>query len=113
MPVFAGDVLDVGAPGLGLLLIAPGAGAILSGLPHFRHTISTAAPAASFSRWRVCLVDYIVRCLGRFFAFAPLPILRGRISDHLSLFIATLLQFYTEEHNRGRIMSLFGLISSG
>src|SRR4030095_3243346 len=32
MPVFARDILAVGAPGLGLLLMAPGAGAILGGL---------------------------------------------------------------------------------
>jgi predicted MFS family arabinose efflux permease len=32
MPVFARDILQVGAPGLGLLLMAPGAGAILGGL---------------------------------------------------------------------------------
>jgi hypothetical protein len=32
MPVFALDILLVGAPGLGLLLIAPVAGAILGGL---------------------------------------------------------------------------------
>src|SRR6185436_7703639 len=32
MPVFARDILHVGAPGLGLLLMAPGAGAILGGL---------------------------------------------------------------------------------
>ncbi|MGH9820974.1 MAG: MFS transporter, partial [Pyrinomonadaceae bacterium] len=32
MPVFARDILLVGAPGLGLLLMAPGAGAILGGL---------------------------------------------------------------------------------
>ncbi|MGH7767946.1 MAG: MFS transporter, partial [Candidatus Binatia bacterium] len=32
MPVFARDILGVGAPGLGLLLMAPGAGAIVGGL---------------------------------------------------------------------------------
>jgi len=32
MPVFARDILSVGAPGLGLLLMAPGAGAIVGGL---------------------------------------------------------------------------------
>ena len=32
MPVFARDILQVGAPGLGILLMAPGAGAILGGL---------------------------------------------------------------------------------
>ena len=32
MPVFARDILDVGAPGLGFLLMAPGAGAIVGGL---------------------------------------------------------------------------------
>jgi predicted MFS family arabinose efflux permease len=32
MPVFARDVLQVGAPVLGLLLMAPGAGAIVGGL---------------------------------------------------------------------------------
>ena len=40
MPVFARDILHVGAPGLGILLMAPGAGAILGGLTLASITVS-------------------------------------------------------------------------
>jgi MFS family permease len=114
MPVFARDVLDVGAPGLGLLLMAPGAGAILGGLtlasvtqfprPHqlllflaggFALSIILFAASQNFSLSLLCL----------FFA--------GGFQTTFLSSIATLLQFYTDEHNRGRIMSLFGLINRG
>lgn len=51
MPVFARDILQVGAPGLGLLLMAPGAGAILGGLT----LASVSVPiCATRGRWEKC-----------------------------------------------------------
>jgi hypothetical protein len=87
MPIFARDILHVGAPGLGLFPMAPGASAILGGAhPRIRHTISTAAPTTAFSRWRLCFIHHTIRSLGELSAFAPLAFFRGRISDHLPLF---------------------------
>ena len=86
MPVFACDILHVGAPGLDLLLLAPGAGAILGGL--------TLASVTRFPRPHqlllflagALLVHHTVRCLEKFSALASLPFLRGWISDHLPFF---------------------------
>ena len=114
MPIFARDILHVGAPGLGLLLMAPGAGAILGGLalasvtrfprPHqlllflaggFASSIIVFAASGNFS----------LSLLSLFFA--------GGFQTTFLSSIATLLQVYTDESNRGRIMSLFGLINRG
>jgi len=114
MPVFARDILNVGAPGLGILLMAPGAGAILGGLtlasvrrfpkPHhllfflaagFGTAISLFASSSSF-------------VLSIIFLF----IAGGFQTTFLSA-VAMLLQMHSTESNRGRIMSLFGLINRG
>jgi predicted MFS family arabinose efflux permease len=114
MPVFARDILQVGAPGLGVLLMAPGAGAILGGLtlasvrrlpkPHhllfflaagFGTAIFLFAGSQSFPLSMVFL----------FFA--------GAFQTTFLSSVATLLQMHTSESNRGRIMSMFGLINRG
>ena len=87
MPIFARHILHVGAPGLGLLLMAPGVGRHLRWAhPRIRHTISTATPTTAFSRWRLCFIHHTIRSVGELSAFAPLAFFRGRISDHLPLF---------------------------
>jgi MFS family permease len=114
MPVFARDILHVGAPGLGLLLMAPGAGAILGGLtlasirhfprPHRLLFFLAAGFGLSillfaFSR------DFRLSLLWLFFA--------GGFQTTFLSSTATLLQLQADETNRGRIMSLFGLINRG
>lgn len=111
MPIFARDILHIGAPGLGQLLMARRRRHLRRAHPRIRPTISSAAPTPAFSRWRFCFIHHTIRSLREFSAFAPLAFFRGRISDHLLSSIATLLQGYTDESNRGRIMSLFGLQS--
>jgi MFS family permease len=114
MPVFARDILEVGAPGLGFLLMAPGAGAILGGLTlaSVRHF---PAPhrllfflAAGFG------VSIILFAASRHFLLSLvfLFIAGGFQTTFLSA-TATLLQVHTGEHNRGRIMALFGMINRG
>jgi predicted MFS family arabinose efflux permease len=114
MPVFARDILQVGAPGLGFLLMAPGAGAIVGGL--------TLASTRRFPKpYR--LLFFLAAGFGTsifFFAVSRhfflsllcLFIAGGFQTTFLSV-IATLLQMHTSEHNRGRIMALFGMINRG
>ncbi|HEX2226442.1 MAG TPA: MFS transporter [Candidatus Binatia bacterium] len=114
MPVFARDILEVGAPGLGFLLMAPGAGAILGGL-----TLASArhfpAPhrllfflAAGFGASIIFFAGSRNFGLSLVFLF----IAGGFQTTFLSA-TATLLQMHTGEHNRGRIMALFGMINRG
>jgi MFS family permease len=114
MPVFARDILHVGAPGLGLLLMAPGAGAILGGL--------TLASVQHFPKPHRLLFFLAAGFGTSIFLFAGsrnfslslvfLFIAGGFQTTFLSS-IATLLQVHTNEQNRGRVMSLFGLINRG
>lgn len=114
MPVFARDILAVGAPGLGFLLMAPGAGAIVGGL--------TLASARRFPK-----AHHLLFVLGAGFGSAiilfaasrnfPLSLLflfiAGGFHTTFLSFTATLLQSHADETNRGRIMSLYGLINRG
>ncbi|HEY7558240.1 MAG TPA: MFS transporter [Candidatus Binatia bacterium] len=114
MPVFARDILRVGAPGLGLLLMAPGAGAILGGLtlasvrhypnPHRLLLFLATGFGATIVLFAVSRNFF----LSLFFLF----IAGGFQTTFLST-IATMLQVHADESNRGRIMSLFGLINRG
>jgi len=114
MPLFARDILHVGAPGLGVLLMAPGAGAILGGLtlasitrfprPH-QLLIFLAAGFGSSIMLFAASENFLLSLLCLFFA--------GGFQTTFLSSIATLLQVYTDENNRGRIMSLFGLINRG
>lgn len=114
MPVFARDILQVGAPGLGLLLMAPGAGAILGGLTlaslrHFPkpHKLLFIL-AAGFG------TAIIFFALSQNFALSLVFLfIAGAFQTTFLSSTATLLQLHANENNRGRIMSLFGLINRG
>jgi MFS family permease len=114
MPVFARDILQVGAPGLGLLLMAPGAGAILGGL--------TLASARHFPKPHYLLFTLaagfgsaiIFFAVSRYFPLSLVFLfVAGAFQTTFLSFTATLLQLHADETNRGRIMSLFGLINRG
>jgi MFS family permease len=114
MPVFARDILAVGAPGLGFLLMAPGAGAIVGGL--------TLASVRSFPRAHH-LLFFLASGLGssiiffaasrHFYLSLVFLFIAGGFHTTFLSFIATLLQSHADETNRGRIMSLYGLINRG
>ena len=114
MPVFARDILYVGAPGLGMLLMAPGAGAILGGL--------TLASLRRFPQPHLLLfflaagfgLSILLFAASRSFPFSLLWLFcAGAFQTTFLSSIATLLQVHADETNRGRIMSLFGLINRG
>lgn len=114
MPVFARDILSVGAPGLGLLLMAPGAGAIVGGLtlasarrfPRSHHLLFFLA--AGFG----CAIILFAASRTFFLSLLFLFVAGGFQTTFLS-FTATLLQSHAVETNRGRIMALYGLINRG
>ena len=114
MPVFARDILRVGAPGLGFLLMAPGAGAIVGGLTlasvrHFpkpQHLLFFLA--AGFGSAII-----LFAASSRFLPSLVFLFVAGAFQTTFLSFVATLLQIHSDEGNRGRIMSLFGLINRG
>ena len=114
MPVFAQTILNVGAPGLGMLLMAPGAGAILGGL-----TLASARRFPRPERLLFGLAAGFGMAIALFAASRNFPLslvflfIAGGFQTTFLSSVATLLQFHTSEQNRGRIMSMFGLINRG
>jgi len=114
MPVFARDVLQVGAPGLGMLLMAPGAGAILGGLmlasmrrfPRPHRLLLFLASGFGCAILLFALSHSFLLSLGFLFV-------AGAFQTTFLSATATMLQLYSNEQSRGRIMSLFGLINRG
>ena len=114
MPIFARDILYVGAPGLGMLLMAPGAGAILGGLA-----------LASITRFpkpdQLLLIlaggfgiTTILFAVSRNFPLSLLMLfIGGAFNLTYTSCIMSLLQLHTSEATRGRILSLFGLLNRG
>ncbi len=114
MPVFARDILFVGAPGLGVLLMAPGAGAIIGGLVfasirRFPRTHSLLALLAT--GFGASLVFFT---LSRSFPLSLACLfLTGAFQTCFLVLIATSLQVYSRDTTRGRMMALFGLLNRG
>ena len=114
MPVFAQTILNVGAPGLGMLLMAPGAGAILGGL-----TLASVRRYPRPARLLFGLAAGFGVSIALFATSRSFPLslvflfIAGGFQTTFLSAVATLLQFHTNEHNRGRIMSMFGLINRG
>ena len=117
MPIFADDILKVGASGMGILISVSGAGAIISSL--------VLASLPNKKRGLILLVSGLILGLSLTgFSFSS--------SWYLSLFLIafvgvgqsgrmtlgnTLLQYYVEDEYRGRVMAIymmeFGLTSFG
>ena len=114
MPIFAKDILQVGAPGLGLLLMTIGAGAIFGGL--------TLASVTRFPKAHHLLllltsgfgISVILFSASRYFSLSLFFLfLAGAFHTTLLSSITSLLQIHAREETRGRVMSLFGLINRG
>lgn len=113
MPAFA-RMLGVGAPGLGVLLMAPGAGAIIGGISlaslrrarQVRTMLLTLTVGFGFS--------LLIFSLSRVFALSvAVLVLVGAFQTTLLSLIASLLQLNAQEKMRGRIMAFFGLLNRG
>ena len=119
MPVFQKDVLGVGPEGLGMLMAAPGVGAVLA-------VLMLASVANRFRRQGLLLVGSII-ALGLFLILFsqttsfPLALVVLIVAGAFQmLFLAstnTLLQLIVPDELRGRVMSLYmldrGLMPAG
>lgn len=114
MPVFARDILDVGARGLGFLLAAPGAGTIVGS--------AVLAGLGTISRkGRYYVVGNLIfcTCLAAFTISRVFPVslalllVAGGFAATSGVVLVTMLQFNTPGHLRGRVLSLVTLAFIG
>lgn len=114
MPVFALDILDVGARGLGFLLAAPGAGTIVGS--------AVLAGLGTISRkGRYYVVGNLIfcTCLAAFTISRVFPVslalllIAGGFAATSGVVLVTMLQFNTPGHLRGRVLSLVTLAFIG
>lgn len=108
MPIFAVAVLGIGASGLGLLLAAPGLGALL-GLAW----LAAAGDRPHQGNWAIAFaVAFGLSLVG--FALSPwlglslpLLVLSGLCQTATNSLVQALLQMHTPDSYRGRVMSLY------
>jgi len=113
LPVFAQDVLRVGAAGLGVLSALSGAGAVLGAL--------VVATVRAGRQWRLVAWSSIALPFAVVaFAFAPaalpaglLLVVVGGLATALETAAMTFVQLEVEDGFRGRVMSLFGAAAMG
>ncbi len=114
MPIFARDVLDAGPEGYGLLLAAPGAGALLGGfgLASLK-TVRRQAPIA-VGGWFGFAISLGLFAVSPNLAVALVLLFVGSIAmTMLNAAIATVLQLHSPRHLRGRVMSLMATSNIG
>jgi len=107
MPVFARDVLHVGAEGFGLLRSAPAVGAAVVALILATRPIRRGAGPAMFAGVAIFGVATVVFGLSRIFwlSLGALVILGG--ADMVSVYVRqTLIQIVTPDAMRGRVASV-------
>jgi MFS family permease len=107
LPVFARDILDVGAQGFGLLRSAPAAGAAVVALVLASRPVHRRAGFAMFAGVAVFGLATIVFGLSRSFwlSLAALATLGG--ADMVSVYVRqTLIQIVTPDAMRGRVASV-------
>lgn len=113
MPIFARDILQVGPTGLGSLMAATGVGSIIGAMMvagmhkgHRGKWLNISNVLAS-----VFLIFFV---LSRFYLLSVILIILVGVSNAIRTTLGnSLLQLYSSEEYRGRVMSLFFLAFSG
>jgi MFS family permease len=113
MPVFARDLLNQGAEGLGFLLTAVGVGAILGGI------LVASLKTGNRGRWLTISnilgpLFLIVFCFSRNFIMSLVLVAIIGASNAIRQTLAnSLTQINTENQYQGRVMSIFNLLFNG
>ncbi len=107
LPVFAQDILEVGAKGFGVLRAAPAAGAILTMLITAYIPISKNAGMkllAAIFGFGICIIVFGVSSI---FWISLVALFFSGVTDGISMVIRqTILQLKTPDHMRGRVSSV-------
>lgn len=110
LPMFARDVLHVGAQGMGLLRAAPAVGAMLMSLVLMRLPLSRAVGPTMFAAVAVFGVATIVFALSQSFILSLLALLVTGAADNVSVVIrSSLVQLSTPDEMRGRVSAVNSL----
>ena len=108
LPVFARDILQVGAPGQGLLLTAMGLGAVVSAV-----LIASAGdrlPRGMLMLVGVTLYGFIIVMFAAshwFWLSMVLMVIVGLCHVHCHALVQTIIQSYSPSEFRGRTMAIF------
>ncbi|WP_266368228.1 MFS transporter [Tellurirhabdus rosea] len=113
LPVFAEDILKVGADGLGLLRASPSVGAILTMLVMARYP-------PTYHAWRNLIIAIagfgvftLIFALSTNFALSLLALFMTGVFDSVSVVIRqTILQLFPPDHMRGRVAAVNGIFVS-
>lgn len=114
LPVFAKDVLHIGASGLGFISAAPGLGTIIGAL--------TLAALGRVRVRRRVLVPTLVGSAVALFVFAtarslaisfPTLVVVGALGTVFDTLLNTLVQLTVADAYRGRVMGVYGLAAAG
>jgi MFS transporter, DHA1 family, staphyloferrin A biosynthesis exporter len=108
VPVFARDIFEIGAIGQGVLLAAPGLGAVMGAFWVARMNDSTGASLMLLAGVALFGGGLIVFALSPWLALALVALLVvGVASTSYRAVNQTLLQTHTEDAYRGRVMSMY------
>jgi MFS family permease len=107
LPIFAAEILNVGARGLGLLAAAPGTGSIITGLAMARIGITKKQGRIVLASVAIYGAATVVFGLSRWFWLSLLMLAITGASDTVSTVLRqTIRQLVTPNHLRGRMTSV-------
>ena len=107
LPIFAAEILKVGAGGLGLLAAAPGAGSIVSGLAMARFGVMRKQGKVVLMSVAIFGAATIVFALSRWFWLSLLMLAVTGAADTVSTVLRqTIRQLVTPDYLRGRMTSV-------
>jgi MFS family permease len=110
LPIYARDILDVGAIGLGFLRTAPSAGAAIVALILARWQLQRHAGAWMFACVAIFGASTIVFGLSENFYLSLFALMIVGGSDMVSVYVrSAMIQLATPDHMRGRVGSLNSL----
>jgi MFS family permease len=107
LPIFAGDILEAGPIGLGLLRSAPAAGALITSIVLANHPVERHIGRKMFAVVAIYGVATIAFALSRSFPLSLLILAALGASDALSVVIRfSLVQIETPDDKRGRVSAI-------
>lgn len=114
MPVFAVDILDVGARGLGWMLAASGAGSItvtlwMASRGRLKGSGALVVGGAALSGVSVAGFALTTRYIGSYPLAIGLMFTTGLLTSTYMISIMSALQAMVPDHLRGRVMALYGI----
>jgi hypothetical protein len=114
MPIFATEILDVGPSGLGLLLAAPAAGAVLGGLAMSVARIPHRPGAGVLTAIFIYGLTVIAFGLSTNFLLSLAMLAAGGAADAVSMALrGTIRNLVTPDHLRGRVAATHSMFAMG